>query len=111
MMLHDKKGKEITFEKCAKLLAEDDYKIVGRTEKDGYLISTIWLGTNHGILNNKPLFFETMIFKIDCKNKLVDYRVECYREPYATEPEAIAGHDYAVEHLAELIKGVLNENS
>lgn len=55
------------------------------TLKNGFFISTVWLGIDHGFGIGKPLIFETMVF---VKNKFADLDMA----RYSTEQEAIAGH-------------------
>lgn len=55
-----------------------------------YWISTVWLGLDHGFSDGKPLIFETMVFKGDC-------RTEDYCDHYSTWEEAEEGHKRAVE--------------
>lgn len=65
----------------------DQGKIIGRTEIGETLISTIFLGMDHGFFG-EPLLFETMIFGGKHDN---------YRERYSTYAQAEAGHQIAVD--------------
>ena len=56
---------------------------------NGYFVSTVWLGLNHQWGDGPPLIFETMIFGADGATD--------YQERYATEADAIQGHQRAVE--------------
>lgn len=62
-------------------------RIVARTELPNYLVSTVFLGLNHG-WGDTELWFETMVFTAgggeDC-------------ERYTTLEEAKAGHERMVE--------------
>lgn len=51
-------------------------------------VSTVFLGMDHGFLNDKPMLFETMIFGGEHDE---------YQERYATWEEAENGHDEAVQ--------------
>lgn len=51
-------------------------------------VSTVFIGFNHDFLHQKPLIFETMIFRNN-------HGEECWR--YSTRAEAIDGHARAVK--------------
>jgi len=98
---YDKTGKEITEEEFGKLFTNPFYKIISRTKlPDGKIVSTVWLGLNHSIDENKPLIFETMVFPNE------DDFHELYCERYSTEQEAIEGHLRIVQ---KFLKGEENE--
>lgn len=63
----------------------------------GYMISTIFLGIDHGF-GGRPLWFETMVF--GGEKFWRDYFEEQYMERYETFDEAKAGH----ERITNLIK-------
>lgn len=88
----DREGRPISFVRWVAITKVDpDYKIVARTELDGVLISTVWLGLDHayGRALGPPLIYETMIF-----GGPVD--LDEYQERYSTEGAAVTGHDAAV---------------
>jgi hypothetical protein len=60
------------------------------TLPNGYFVSTVWLGLDHGWGKGLPLIFETMVFPPDS-------RQDEYCERYATEAEEIIGHRHAVD--------------
>jgi hypothetical protein len=65
-------------------------RIVARTElPPTYMVSTVFLGVNHGLGGN-PVLFETMVFS--------DRSGE-YTERYSTWQEAEAGHSAIVARL------------
>lgn len=70
--------------------------IVAKTTKDGYDVSTVFLGENHSFDNNELEVFETMIFHTGQY-----YDLYCRR--YATWTEAEEGHKQTVEKLHSLI--------
>lgn len=45
-----------------KMFEDHDARRVARTEKDGWLVSTVFLGMDHGFGDGPPLLFETMAF-------------------------------------------------
>jgi hypothetical protein len=78
-------------------------RIIGRTEIGRYLVSTMFLGMDHsyGMTDHRQLF-ETRVYR--CRTSwgsaLEDGTrgiAEDYLERYATYPQAIAGHDEAVQ--------------
>ncbi len=70
--------------------------MVEQTEVDDYLISTVWLGLDHGFGQTaEPLIFETMVFKAGDMSGLEQRR-------YASEDEARAGHAAYVDEVALL---------
>lgn len=64
--------------------------------KRDVLVSTVFLGLNHGGINGKPLWFETMVFGGEFGG---------YQERYETYREAEEGHDKIV---AGVRSGILN---
>ena len=42
---------------------------VAREERDGILVSTVFLGLDHGYSGGPPMLFETMVFDSDCEEK------------------------------------------
>ena len=58
---------------------------------NGYLVSTVFLGLDHGWGEGKPLWFETMVFNQE------DPREDVFCERYETWDEAVEGHRQIVE--------------
>lgn len=70
---------------------------VGRTElQGGITVSTVFLGVDHGINSDHPLWFETMVFGDDG-------RLEDWTERYATWEEAEAGHARVVWEVSGIL--------
>lgn len=93
MSLHhfDRSGEPITFQRWCLLFEDRRYQVVERTEIGNVLISTVWLGLDHGFgRSDEPLIFETMIFGGAEAEEL-------YR--YASEDEARAHHAKLVEQM------------
>lgn len=67
---------------------------VQKTELNGYFISTVWLGNDHGYDPEKPLVFETMVFKGGSSQDI-------YCERYSTWDEAVLGHHDAIEWVKQ----------
>lgn len=69
--------------------------------EDLYFISTIFIGINHGIFEETPVLFETMVFECKCfmgEENTVNGR------RYCTWDEAKNGHDEFVKEYKELKK-------
>lgn len=71
----------------AKWFEGADRKVV-LTEREGYIISTVFLGADYGTLRESgpPVVFETMVFPDK------DYPNDIYCDRYSTWDEAIEGH-------------------
>lgn len=90
----DRSGSPITLEQYMRLSRDDLYRRVAVTETRHYVISTIWLGLDHGWGMGRPEFFETMVF---ARAEWDDYErapglhdIDSRR--YSSEAEAHAGH-------------------
>ena len=81
---------------ASKLLGDKHYSRVALTNRNGFVVSTVWLGLDHGFGHTPPLIFETMVFDPQ-GNEL-----ECER--YASEQEAHEGHMKMVKKLANIAK-------
>jgi hypothetical protein len=83
-------GTPITFGQWTVLFQRfEAYRIVRQTwTHSGAWISTVWMGLDHAFGQGAPLIFETMAFH-------EGEDLECDR--YATEAEAVAGHEAIVE--------------
>lgn len=69
---------------------------VAYTEINGYVVSTVFLGIDHGFVSERPVLYETMIFghpKLDVQRR------------YCTRAEAKAGHGAVVKTCALLDGG------
>lgn len=79
----DTSGQPMSFEDWARAFEDTDGRIAATTCPDGTLVSTVWLGLDHGPGRGPPLIFETVAFRdgngVDC-------------ERYATLDEARVGH-------------------
>ena len=59
---------------------------VGKTERDGVCVSTVYLGSDHGWDEGPPVLWETMIFGGECDE---------HCERYTSQRAAVAGHKAA----------------
>ena len=66
----------------------ESQKIVKTYEFDDILVSTVFLGLKHGVLDGKPVLFETMIFGGEHSD--IQWR-------YTSYDDAVASHNRIVE--------------
>jgi hypothetical protein len=83
----------VSADEIGEVLKDREGRQVARDQVGGLLVSTIFLGVDHGIHRQTPALFETMVFG------LKDDRG--YTRRYATWDEAVKGH---AEVLAEVRK-------
>lgn len=87
VLFYDRQGEPLEIAKADELLGDIDYKRVARDEIGPYVISTIWLGVDHGWDGDgRPVIFETMVFGPGDVGDIDLVR-------YCTEDEARAGHE------------------
>ena len=102
-MYYNRQGEALNLAEWAALLedlgteeARDAYKRVAQDDlPNGRWVSTVWLGLNHRFGRGPPLIFETMIAQNSEDEDGVHTWLD-YQRRYATEAEALAGHDEAV---------------
>ena len=95
---YDKDGRCVNLEEYNKLYQIKNYKFVhDTTTKEGYWISTVWIGLDYSFGKGSPMIFETMIFP--CKGE----GGELYMNRYHTVEEAKKGHQYVVDNYKKLI--------
>ena len=83
---YDRRGTPIRLGTWSRLLDDREYRWVARsTTWNGYLVSTVWLGTDHRFGPGAPLVFETMVFDEACGG--IGNGVHKVR--YGTEAEAL----------------------
>lgn len=83
----------MTLREWIEIVGDLDYKRVASDTVDPYWVSTVWLGIDHGFDPTKPpLIFETMVFLSDSTAPAHEFDVR----RYATEEEAVAGHEETV---------------
>jgi hypothetical protein len=86
----DRRGHPIGFLTWTQLFEDKSYQIVKQTRFGDVMVSTVWLGFDHGD-GDPPVIFETMVFGTH------DEYEEQYR--YCTEEDALAGHTRIVDEL------------
>lgn len=103
-MYFNRKGEAIDMMTWAKLHADRDYVAVAQHWVRGWMVSTVWLGINHRFFGDgPPVIFETMIFAPGDEDPRISATAQFdeYRERYATETAAQAGHDRALSVMRE----------
>lgn len=100
---YDRQGRPISMEDWSAKHGDREYLIVAQHWVRGWMVSTVWLGIDHGFGFSKvPVIFETMIFPPgDEAPEGEGIASEQYMERYATEEAAHAGHDRALSWLRE----------
>jgi len=108
---YDRKGRPMDLMEWARLSEDPDYRIVAQHWVRGWMVSTVWLGIDHGFATmfsggpHIPVIFETMIFAPGDVRLAEDDELDQYQERYATEEAALAGHDRALAAMAEKLGG------
>lgn len=101
---YDRQGNPISYEEYARLRYDEDdgecYR-VALTYVGPYEVSTVWLGFDHRFGRGPLAIFETMVFAADEIADERGRRWDHYMERYATEAEAVVGHQKLVELLQE----------
>ncbi len=83
-------------------------RVVGSTVVGGLLVSTVFLGLDHGE-DGELVLFETVVFANKTSSSMLGGRPFEYRESfdtltirYSTYADALAGHQEAVERIKSL---------
>lgn len=88
-------GRPISLLEWSDLHADFNYKVVVRTYTNHAFISTVWLGMDHGWLeDSRPLIFETMIFPRRRRDKHAPWAD--WQGRWSTEKEARQAHETIV---------------
>ena len=85
-------GKPITQDEWLHILEDPEKKRVALTGHGDVIITTIYLGVDHGYGYGPPLIFETMVFGGEFDKE---------QERYSTIEQARAGHDRWVAKVRE----------
>ena len=89
---YDRDGRPLTSKEWGAMLERQDKRRVAETTlPDGKWVSTVWLGLDHNFGGGPPLIFETKVFPSSTDFTDLD------QERYATEAEAMAGHQVMVD--------------
>jgi hypothetical protein len=102
-LYYDRKGQPMELLAWAARMEDHDYKVVAQHWVRGWMVSTVWLGIDHGFgMSAVPIIFETMIFPPGDEAPDGVWS-EDYCDRYPTEAAAQAGHDRALSWLREKI--------
>ena len=89
MRYYNRRGESISIGEWMRLVEDHEYHFLAKTNVDGALVSTVWLGIDHNFSGEGSLeIFETMVFGGSWD--------EDYMARYATEEAAMDGHECAV---------------
>jgi hypothetical protein len=86
---YDRQGRPISLEEYCRTFTPDRSP-VARTTVGHVTVSTVWLGLDHQFGDGPPLIFETMVFGAE---------LDEHQWRYATEGEALLGHQVAVAEV------------
>ncbi len=90
-ILKGKIPKKVSIFEWADWFEERDKRKIKRTKlSNGTIVSTVFLGVDHGFPSVEPLIFETMVFKEENE----------YMDRYSTFDESVDGHDKIVKELS-----------
>ena len=85
---------------------DHEYKVVAQHWVRGWMVSTVWLGLDHGFgMSGPPVIFETMVFPPGDEAGGDGVIAERYCERYPTEAAAQAGHDRALAAIVTKLGG------
>lgn len=98
---YDRDGQPIDAAEWAAKHGDLEYLRVAVHHVRGWVISTVWLGIDHGWHSPVPVIFETMIFAPGDVRIGADEDLDDYQERYATAAAAAAGHDRALAAVLE----------
>lgn len=87
----NKKPYQVSLEESCKLYEDADMKVTQQDKIGEILVSTVFLGMDHGLLRSDtkmPVLWETMIFGGEHDQ---------YQERYTSHEDALAGHNKALE--------------
>jgi len=109
---YDRTTEPMSFADWVEAFEDLEYRRIGEDITNGWRISTVWLGLDHGV-GGEPEIFETMVFdeRPVAKARVAKQREEffarkvdpdevlgpeAYQNRYSTEAAAIEGHRQAV---------------
>jgi hypothetical protein len=95
----DRNGVPINIDTWGKLFENTEYQRLGHDHVGHYLVSTVWLGLDHGFESDTPVIFETMIFATQDAKDDDELNQVCTR--YTSESAALTGHQQTVQNLRE----------
>jgi hypothetical protein len=96
--VYDRACQPISWKRWDELTSDEAYRMVAQDVIGDVLVSTCWLGIDHSFGGRVPLIFETMAFARAHQPLPDSYEFDkpLMQERYATEAEALSGHDETV---------------
>lgn len=89
---------KVSLEEWAKWISDPKAKIVKQENSNGFHVSTVFLGLDHGfsssLMGAEPILFETMIFGLPNESE--------YQDRCSTYQEALRMHEKAILHTMSI---------
>lgn len=108
----NRQGEPIDLDAWSTLFNDWDYRQIADTQVEGFRVSTVWLGIDHGWREDMPpIIFETMVFgdevemEIFGRTQTVHVSADEFSRRYSTEPEARLGHSEVCDEIRALFAG------
>jgi ABC-type phosphate transport system permease subunit len=97
MNYYNRRGEPINMWEWFKLNQDGEYRRIKQDLVGTYNVSTVWLGLDHSFTGGILEIFETIIFSLE--RIPLGLATVVFMERYATEEEAIKGHEAAIAGL------------
>jgi hypothetical protein len=109
-MHFNRKGEPIDIDEWSRLFSDRDYQRLASTHGCGRHVSTVWLGLDHNFSGKgPPIIFETLVFKESETEDEPSSLGEIDGDRYATEAEALAGHQRLCEQHAYILDRIVDK--
>lgn len=95
----DRSGNPIDLHEWSDLHMDRSNIIVQRTYLHGCLVSTVWLGVDHGFGTGPLLIFETMVFNRRRRKHGRPWSPDQWQCRYSTEAQARLGHERVANRI------------
>lgn len=106
----NRKGEPISIEEWALLFGDPKYQRIESTRGCGRHVSTVWLGIDHNFSGHgPPIIFETLVFRESEADDVSDDGGEIDGDRYATEAEALAGHQRLCQQHAYILDRIVEK--
>jgi hypothetical protein len=83
-------------EMCAWRRSTENFNVLRKDDVAGVVVSTIFLGIDHGFGDGLPVLWETMVFRREADGS-INY-TDIDGERYTSHADAIAGHTSVIDH-------------
>ena len=106
---YDREGMPISADQHAGLQRNWSYKCVARSYFRDVIVSTVWLGLDHGFgCEERPVVFETMVFDSEVNNDGLHPSMSEFTRRYTTVEDALQGHVEVLEEVQGLFNVLLD---